>query len=68
MLIDKCISHGKEKAEWTKYDQYINKVGTEGMGRVKESNDYQLLHQPLCDAADSGCDRKPSSSSNKGSC
>ena len=50
------------------YDQYVNKVGTEGMGRVKESSDYQLLHQPLCDAADSGCDRKPSSSSNKGSC
>ena len=28
------------------------------MGRVKESRDHELLHQPLCDATDSGCDRK----------
>ena len=51
-------SQGKENAEWIKYDPYINKVGTEGMGRVKESRDHELLHQPLCDATDSGCDRK----------
>ena len=31
---------------------------TEGMGRGKESRDHELLHQPLCDATDSGCDRK----------
>ena len=33
-------------------------MGTEGLGRVKESRDHELFHQPPCDATDSGYDRE----------